>query len=225
LASPSDRRPRVVGITRLLLPLVVAVVASAGVSLARHNPDKGAAIVAIAVGVALVAAVFGERGAALAAIGVGAAASFAAPDGIGPLLVVTGVIVAGDIGTISRASVRWRYVIDAVVCLPALAGLAGTIGAQPSQRAVALGASAAAGIAITMWRNRSFVGARVAVSPVSYLAAVAALVVVLAPDRLPNLGDLPAATVTAARSVAAGLAVFALAVVADVVWAERRAVR
>jgi len=221
LASLSDR----VGITRVLVPLVVAVVASAGVAIARHNPEKGAGIVAVAATVAVIAAVFGERGAALAAVGVGAAASFAVPNGIGPLLVLTGVVVSGDIGTIDRHVVRWRYVIDGLVALPALAGLAGTIAAQPSHRAVALGAATAAAIAVTMWRNRSLVTARYAVSPVSYLAAPAAVLVVLAPDRLTALGDLPAASVTAARSVAAGLAVFVLAVVADVVWAERAATK
>jgi hypothetical protein len=221
LASLSDR----FGITRALLPLVVGVVASAGVSLARHNPDKGAAIVAAAAAVAVLAAVFGERGVAVAAIGVGAAASFPAPDGIGPLLVLTGVILTGDVGKVDGRLARWRYVIDAVVSVPALAGLAATIAAQPSQRAVALGASAAAGIAVTMWRNRSFDDPRLAVSPVSYLAALGAVAVALAPDRLSALGDLPAATATAARSVAAGLAVFGLAVVADVLWAERQAAR
>src|SRR5256885_13479072 len=63
LASLSDR----VGITRVLMPLVVAVVASAGVATARHNPEKGAGIVAVAATVAVIAAVFGERGAAVAA--------------------------------------------------------------------------------------------------------------------------------------------------------------
>lgn len=209
----------------MLLPLLAAVVASAGVSLARHNPDKGAGIVAVAVTVAVVAALLGERGVALAAIGVGAAASFPAPDGIGPLLVLTGVVLTGDVGKVDRRLARWRYVVDGVVSVPALAGLAATIAAQPSQRAVALGAAAAAGIAVTMWRNRSFVAPRLAVSPVSYLAALAAVAVVLAPDRLHALGDLPAATITAARSVAAGLAVFALAVVADALWAQRQTAR
>jgi hypothetical protein len=119
---------------------------------------------------------------------------------------------------------RWRYVIDGVVCVPALGGLAATIAAQPSHRAVALGVVTAGAILITMWRNRAFVTAR-AVSPASYVAAAAALVVVLAPDRITALGDLPPATVTAARSVAAGLAVFVLAVVLDVLWAERQAAR
>jgi hypothetical protein len=213
------------GVTRALLPLVVAVVASAGVSLARHNPDKGPAIVAIAATFAVLAAVVGERGAALAAIGVGAAASFAAPNGVGPLLVLTGVVVTGDIGTVDRRLARWRYVVDGIVSLPALAGFAGTLAAQPSHRAVALAASAAAAIGITMWRNRAFVTARYATSPVSYLAALAAVAVVLAPDRLHPLGDLAPASVAAARSVAAGLAVFALAVMVDVLWAERRAAR
>lgn len=221
MASLSDR----VGVTRVLLPLVVAVVASAGVSVARHNPDKGPGIVAVAAAVAVIAAVFGERGAALAAIGVGAAASFAAPDGVGPLLVLTGVVVTGDVGTVDRRLVRWRYVIDALISVPALAGFAATIAAQPSHRAVALGAAAAAAIAITMWRNRWRVKVRDAVSPVSYLAALAAVVVVLVPDRLTTLGDLAPASVTAARSVAAGLAVFVLAVVVDVLWAERQAAR
>jgi hypothetical protein len=49
--------------------------------------------------------------------------------------------------------------------------------------------------------------------------------VVLVPDRLTTLGDLAPASVTAARSVAAGLAVFVLAVVVDVLWAERQAAR
>jgi hypothetical protein len=210
-------------VTRVLLPLGVAVVASAGVGMARHNPDRGAAVVAVVVAVAVACALLGERGAALAAIGVGAAASFPAPDGLGPLLVLTGVVVSGDIGLVDAHLVRWRYLIDAVVCVPALGGLAGTIAAQPSVRADALGAAAALGIGITLWRNRAARKRRYAVSPVSYLAAAGALIVVLAPDRITALGDLPPATVTAARSVASALAVFALAVVLDVLWAERRA--
>jgi hypothetical protein len=221
LASLSER----VSVTRVLLPLVVAVVASAGIALARHNPDQGAGIVAVAAVVALVCAVLGERGAAIAAIGVGAAASFPAPDGLGPLLAVTGVVITGDIGLVDRHLVRWRYLIDALVCLPALGGLAGTIAAQPSQRAVALGAASGLAIAVTLWRNRTVKRPRFAASPISYIAALAAIVVVLAPDRLTGLGDLPPATITAARSLAAGLAVFALVVVADVLWAERQAAR
>ena len=221
MASLSDR----IGVTRVFLPLIVAVVASAGVGMARHNPDRGAGIVAVSVGVALACALVGERGAALAAIGVGAAASFPAPDGLGPLLVLTGVVVTGDIGLVARPLARWRYLVDALVCLPALGGLAGTIAAQPSQRGVALGAAAAGAIAITLWRNRAGVTARASGSPVSYLAAAAATVVMLVPDRVTALGDLPVASVTAARSVAAALAVFVLAVLLDVLWAERQAAR
>ena len=213
------------GITRVLLPLVVAVVGSIGVSFARNNPEQGAGVVTIAAIVAVGAAVFGERGAALAAIGVGAAASFVEPNGLGPLLVLTGVIVAGDVGTVDRRVARWRYVLDALIALPALAGLAASIAAQPSHRAVALGASAAAGIAITMWRNRSFVALRYAASPVAYAAAAGAIAVMLVPDRLTTLGDMPRATVTAAHSVAAALAIFVLAAVVDVLWAEWRAAR
>jgi hypothetical protein len=221
LASLSVR----VGVTRVLLPLVVAVIASAGVSLARHNPDMGAGIVAVVATVAVACALIGERGAALAAIGVGAAASFPVPGGLAPLLVLTGVIVTGDIGLVDRRVARWRYVLDAIVSLPALGGLAATIAAQPSHRAVALGGAAAAGVGITLWRNRTTSTARYAGSPVSFLAAAAAVVVVLVPDRLRALGAMPPATVTAARSVAAGLAVFVLALVVDALWAERQAAR
>jgi hypothetical protein len=217
--------PERVSFTRVLSPLIVAVIASGAVSFAHNNPDSGAGTVAVAVVVALIAAVFGERGAAIAAIGVGAAASFPEPNGLGPRLVLTGVGVAGEIGTIDRRVVRWRYVIDALVSLPALAGLAGTIAAQPSQRAVALGVATAAATAVTMWRNRSFVVRRYAVSPVAYAAAAGAVAVMLVPDRLSALGDVPRATITAAHSVAAALGVFVLAVVADVLWAERRAAR
>jgi hypothetical protein len=221
LASLSDR----VGITRALLPLVVAVVGSAGVAMARHSPANGAAIAAAGAAGAVICAAIGERGAAVAAIGLGAAASFPAPDGLGPLLVLTGVIVTGDIGLVDRRLMRWRYLIDALVCLPALGGLAGTIAAQPSHRAVALGTAGAVAIAVTLWRNRTPTTARNAGSPLSYLAAMAAIVVVLAPERISALGDLPPATVTAARSVSGGFAVFVLAVLLDVLWAERQAAR
>ncbi|HVT75772.1 MAG TPA: hypothetical protein VHD87_01995 [Acidimicrobiales bacterium] len=207
----------------MLLPLVVAAAGSVGVAVAHHNPDKGPAVVAVAAVAALVAAVFDERGVAVAAIGVGAAGAFPVPAGLAPLLVATGTVVSAEVGLVSRGLARWRAVVDALVCVPAAAGLAGTVAAQPSERGEVLAGAAVVALAVTLWRNRSGPPVVTAVSPVAYLGAVAAVALALAPDRFGALGDLPPATITAARSLAAGLGVFVLAVVADVLWAERRA--
>ncbi|HVV35067.1 MAG TPA: hypothetical protein VHC63_00575 [Acidimicrobiales bacterium] len=219
MASLSER----VGATRLLLPLVVGAAGSAGVAVAHHNPDKGPAVVAVASLVAVVAAVFDERGVAVAALGVGAAGAFPVPAGLAPLLVATGTIVSTEIGLVARGLARWRVLLDALVCVPAAAGLAGTVAAQPSERGEVLAGAAVVALAATLWRNRTVPLVVTAGSPVAYLGAVAAVALALAPDRIHALGDLPPATITAARSLAAGLGVFVLAVVADVLWAEGRA--
>ncbi len=190
-------------------PYVVAGLGAAGVAIARHNPTHGPTIVGVAAAVALLAVLLRERGAALAALGVGAAAAFVSADGLGALLVTSGVVLSLDIAAADQRLVEWRHVIDAVIALPGLAGIAGSVAAQPSQRAVVLGVVTAAVIAVSVWRGRASTGNSI----LAVLGVVAAFVVTLAPDRIRAFDDLPVATVQAARSVAAGLAVFALVAV------------
>lgn len=193
-----------------LRPILVAALGAGGVALARNNPTDGPAIVGVAAGVALVAALLRERGAAVATLGVGAAAAFVSPDGLGPLLVATGVVLTLDAAAVDARLAEWRHVIDAVVALPALAGLAGSVAAQPSHRGVALGIATAAVIVCSAVRGPTSRGNSV----LAMFGVAAACVITLAPDRIGAFDDLPVATVQAARSVAAGLAVFALVVVA-----------
>lgn len=210
--------------------VVVAALGALGVAAARHYLTQAPAIVGAAGAVAVVAVIVREQGAAVAALGVGAAAAFVSPDGLGPLLVVSGVVVACDVGAADRRLAPWRHVVDAVIVLPAFAGLAGTVAAQPSHRGVALGIASGVVVAGSAWFGRT---GRVETqkarerattsSAVSVGGGLAAFVVTLAPDRLGALGDLPAPTVQAARSVTAGLAVFALVVVIAALRAERGA--
>ncbi|HUR78879.1 MAG TPA: hypothetical protein VMZ22_13100 [Acidimicrobiales bacterium] len=205
---------------RILRPVLIAALGALGVTIARHNLTDGPLIVGVAAALAVSCAFFGERGAALGALGIGAAGAFAAPDGIGPLLVLTGVVVACDAAAVDRRLATWRDVIDAAIALPALAGLAGTVAAQPSARAMALGAASAVVVGVAVWRRRPATrAAGLLVMP--GLGCLGAFVVALAPDQLSALGDLPTATVQGARSLAAGFAVFVLALLVGVVQAER----
>jgi hypothetical protein len=190
-----------------LRPYVVAGLGAGGVAVARHNPENGPVILGVAAAVAILAVLLRERGAALAALGVGASAAFVSPDGLGALLVASGVVLTFDVAAADARLIEWRHVIDAVIALPGLAGIAGSVAAQPSHRAVALGVTAAVVVAGSAVRGRAGTGN----STLAVLGVVAAFVVTLAPDRIRAFDDLPVATVQAARSVAAGLAVFALA--------------
>lgn len=204
----------------LVRPVLIALAGGFGVAVARDNLTAGPAIVAAAAAVGLLCVLGRERGAALAALGVGAAGAFAAPDGVGPLLVVGGVVVGCRPAAVDGRLVPWRDVLDAAVALPGLAGLAGTVAAQPSARGIVLGGAVAATVFLTAWR-----GTRPPAIPELPLVAgfglLGALAVAVAPDRLPLLGDLPSASVQASRSAAAGLGVFALVLLAGAVQRER----
>jgi hypothetical protein len=191
-----------------LRPFVVAALGAGGVAIARHNPTPAPAIVGVAAALALVAVLFRERGGAVAALGVGAAAAFVSPDGLGPLLVATGVVLACGIAEADAPLARWRDEIDALVALPALAGLAATVAAQPSNRGLVVAVTAAAAVAGSAWRGRADGDATLAT-----VGGLAAFVLMIAPDQLDFFGDLPPATAHGARSVASGLAVFALVAV------------
>jgi hypothetical protein len=201
----------------------VGALGALGVTIARHNLEQGPLIVGIAAALALAAALARERGAAVAALGVGAAGAFAGPDAIGPLLVAVGVAIACDVAAVDRRLGPWHDVIDATVALPALAGLAATVAAQPSHRGVVLGAAAGAALLCSAWRGvaRQPQPRSVMVEPAIGLAA--AFVLALAPERVDAFGELPSATVQSARSVAAGVAVFALVALAEVIRADRAA--
>jgi hypothetical protein len=208
-------------VIRLLRPVAVGVLGAAGVALARHNLERGPAIVGIAAGVALLCVLTRERGAAVAAIGIGAAGAFAAPDGIGPLLVAAGIVIACDVAAVDRRLDAWHDVLDAAIALPGLAGLAGTVAAQPSHRGVALGVAAGVAVLGTAWRGVARQPAPHGLMLEPAVGLLAACVVALAPERIAALGDLPSATVQASRSIAAGFAVFALVAAVDAIRAER----
>ena len=206
----------------LLRPALVGLLGALGVTIARHNLTDGPLIVGVAAALAAGCVLLRERGAAVAALGIGAAGAFGAPDGLGPLLVATGAVLACDPASVDRRLAPWRDVLEAGISVPALAGLAGTVAAQPSVRGVALGAAAAAAVVATAWRGTT--GSKAAgLLLVPGIGCAAAFAVALAPDRIEAFGDLPAATVQGARSIAAGLAVFALVLLVGAVQAERAA--
>ena len=210
----------------LLRPALIAAGGAVGVAVARDNPTDGAAITVIAAVLAVVAAALRERGVAVAALGIGAAASFVTPDGIGPLLVVTGVVLSCDVAGVDRRLVQWRDVIDAAIALPALAGLAGTVAAQPSYRGVALGVAAAGAVTASAWRGaRVRTGGPGDLAVLPGVALLAAFLLTLAPQRIDAFGRLPLATEQAANSLAAGFAVFVLIVALGAVRAEQIAPR
>jgi hypothetical protein len=130
-------------------------------------------------------------------------------------------VIACDVAAVDRRLDAWHDVIDATIALPALAGLAGAIAAQPSLRGVTLGVAAAAVVTGTAWRGAARQPAPAGLMVEPGVGFLAAFVVALAPDRVAALGDLPAATIQASRSVAAGLAVFALVATFEAVRAER----
>jgi hypothetical protein len=204
----------------LLRPIVAGVVGAVGVAIARHNLTQGPLFVAVAAALVVVCLVAHERGGALAALGIGAAGAFSAPAGLGPLLVAAGVVVACDVAGVDRGLGEWRDVIDATIALPALAGLAGTVAAQPSHRGVALGVVAAAALVVAALRPPTRQSRSSDVAVLSGIGLLGAFLILFAPDRVDAFGDLPTASVQGARSAATGFAVFALALVIGEVLAR-----
>lgn len=201
--------------TGLLSPVAAAVAGGFGVWAARDNVDAAPAVVGAAILLALVAAFFRERGVALCAVGVGAAAAFVSPAGLGPLLVVAGVCIAAQPAAVDRRVARVPELVDGLVALPGLAGLAGVVAAQPSARGLALGAGTGAVAVLSWWRGpRHRVHEPEGETVVAYLGAVVATLLVFAPELFDVLGVLPAQTRTTGRGLAAAFAVFALTAVA-----------
>lgn len=208
--------------TGIVGPVVAGLGGGLGVWAARGNVDSAPVVVAVALVLAALAAYARWRGVALAALGVGAAAAFASPAGLGPLLVATGVIVAAAPAAIDRRVSHWPDLVDGLVALPALAGLASVVAAQPSERGLAVGFGAAVLSAGSWWRGpRRGVAEPQDETVVSYLGAVGGLMLVFAPGLFDVLGVLPDATRTAGRGLAAGIGVFALALLLPEVWTLR----
>jgi hypothetical protein len=206
----------------VLRPIAAGVVGAVGVAIARHNPTQGPVFVGVAAALVLLCLLVRERGGALAALGIGAAGAFGAPDGLGPLLVAAGVLVACDVAGVDRRLREWRDVIDATIALPAVAGLAGTVAAQPSHRGVALGVVAAAAVTGSAWRPQAGPRPAADLALLSGLGLLGGFVVAFAPDRVEAFGDLPTASVQAARSATAAFGVFVLALLIGALQAERR---
>jgi hypothetical protein len=209
---------------RVVLPVIVGGLGALGVAFARSLTSDAPAIVGIAAAVAVAAGALRVPSLGVAALGVGAAAAFVSPDGLAPLLVATGTVLACDVASADVRLSAWGDVVDGCIAVPALAGLAATAAAQPSQRAVVIAAAAGAAVLLSVWRAGSAERWRRASSLlVPSLGAVSGVAVAFAPDRLPHLGELPAATVAASRSLASGLAAFAIVVLLYAVRAERAA--
>lgn len=205
--------------TGVATPLLAGVGGGVGIWAARSNPDGAPAIVALALAVALGQVFLRQRGIAVAALGVAAAAAFTSPAGLGPLLVATGVIVAALPSAIDPRIARWPELVDALICLPAIAGLASVVAAQPSERGVAVGAGTAAVAVLTWWRGpRHTLGEPEHETVVAYLGAVGALMLIGIPELFDVLGVLPDATITAGRGLATAAAVFALVLLVPEVW-------
>jgi hypothetical protein len=212
-------------VTQLLRPLAAGVIGAVGVAIARDDLTRGPWFVAAAAVLVLLCVLVRERGVALAALGIGAAGAFGTPDGLGPLFVVAGVVVACEVAAIDGRLGEWRDVIDAAIALPALAGLAATVAAQPSQRGIVLGAVAAAAVGGAALRPPSARPRSGDLLLLSAFGALGAFVVALGPDRVPALGDVPTATAQAARSLSYAFAVFVLVQLVGALQAERRASR
>jgi hypothetical protein len=200
-------------VRQFLRAALVAAIGAVGVTVGRHNLEHGPVVVAVAVVLVAACVARRERGGAIGALGIGAAGAFASPEGLGPLLVLAGVVVACDVPLLDPRLAPWRDVIDGAVALPALAGLAGTVAAQPSHRGVVLGVAAGAAVVTSAWRGGGELRYVRGLPVVSGLGLLGAFAVALAPDRVTALGDLPAASVDAARSVAAGFALFTFVLV------------
>ena len=203
-------------------PVVAGALGAAGVWAARNNVDAAPLVVFVALAVAAACVVLRQRGLAITALGVGTAAAFPSPSGLGPLLVVTGVIIATQPSAIDRRFARWPELIDALIALPALAGLANVVSAQPSERGLAVGVGAGALAILSWWRGpRHGVHEPLDETVTAYVGAVGGLLLAFAPSLFSVLGVLPEATTQAGEGLAAGLAVFVLLLVARTVRTNR----
>lgn len=197
-----------------IAPIAAGGLGGIGVWAARQNVDYAPAIVFVALAVAVAATALRQRGIALAAIGVGAAAAFPSPPGLGPLLVATGAVVATAPSAIDTRLARWPELFDGLIAVPALAGLASVAAAQPSERGLAVTVGAGVLAVFSWWRGpRHDLHEPDHETVVAYLGAVGGLLLAFAPELFEVFGVLPDATVTAGRGLAAGLAVFVIALV------------
>ncbi|MEY2399541.1 MAG: hypothetical protein QOJ00_2715 [Actinomycetota bacterium] len=210
--------------TGIVAPVAVGAAGALGVAVARHNAAHAPVVVGIALAFAVAAAALRQRGAALAALGVASCAAFATPEGLGPLLVACGAVIAARPSSADRRVAAWPEVVDALVALPGVAGLAGVVAAEPSERAGVIAAASVMVLVGSWWRGpRHDAVAVTRPTPAAYLAVVAAVALVLAPEHLGRLGAMPAATRTAGRGAAAGLAVVAVVCVIEGVRQMRAA--
>ena len=206
-----------------LAPIAAAVLGGAGVWAARNNIDGAPTVVFVALAVAVGCVVLRQRGLAVAALGVGAAAAFPTPPGLGPLLVATGTIIASQPAASDSRLSRWPEVLDALVAVPALAGLASVASAQPGERGLAVGVGAGVLGAVSWWRGpRHGVHEPDHETVVSYLGLIGVALMAFAPELFAVLGVLPDASITAGRGLAAGLAVFVLTLVTQQVLRQFR---
>jgi hypothetical protein len=211
---------RAIRVARVLRPTLIGVAGWIGVVVARHNVTNAPVVVGIALATAAIAVALRERGAALAAIGVAVASAFVATDGLGPFIVVTGVALATTPAYAHRVLAPWADVIDGLIALPALAGLATVVASEPSQRGAVVGA-VAGGVLIASWLRPPLPRARPAFA--SFLGLIGGVAIAMAPQVWDRLGQLPASTEAAGRGLAAAIAVFAIVGVAEAVWRPRNA--
>ncbi len=205
----------------LIRPVAIAAFGGLGVVIARHNTEHAPVVVFTAVAMVVVATVLRERGLAVASLGVGATAAFAAPAGLGPLLVAAGVVIGARPSLVDRRLAHWPEIVDAIVGLPAVAGLASVAAAQPSTRGAFVAGAAAVLLVGTWWRGPRHVHTPGPPTVASYLGVAAGVGIALAPARLTFLGELPPEVDTAGRGLAAGVAVFAVICLIEVVRSRR----
>ncbi len=200
--------------TGTVAPVAAGGLGAIGVWAARNNPDAAPGIVFAALVVAVACSVLHQRGLAVAALGVGAAAAFPSPAGLGPLMVATGAVIATEPTAIDLRLARWPEVIDGLIALPALAGLASVVAAQPSERGLAVGIGTGVLTAVSWWRGpRHGVYEPIDETVVAYLGVVGGSMLAFAPSLFSVFGVLPGASVQAGQGLAAALAVFVLALV------------
>jgi len=193
-----------------------------GIVVARDSVNNAPVVVGLAVAAAVIGVALRERGFAVAALGVAATAAFATPAGLGPMLVATGAVIGARPELVDRRVAEWPEIVHAAIALPGLAGLAGVVAAQPSQRGVVVGAAAGVLAVATWWRgprHASLSSTRPSVA--AFLGLPAAAGITLAPDRLDALGALPAATINAGRGAAAAVGVFAVTCLIQAVHTQR----
>lgn len=198
--------------SRLPRPVLVGLAGWVGVVIARHYVLHAPWVVGGSLAAATAAVALRERGAALAAIGVATAAAFTTTAGLGPLLVVTGVVLASAPAAADRRLIAWSDAVDGLIALPALAGLATAVAAAPSQRATVVGAATAVAVAASRFRP-----ARVPPHPAtaSVLGLVLGVSLAAAAPWWTRLGELPGSTRPTGTGVSAAFAVFAVVAVAQ----------